>query len=167
MNYSLGDTVLYGADGVCKISDITERRVGGTTIEYYILKPIYDEKSTILVPSKNEKLLSKMKRILSKDEIYAALDTACSGDPGWIDDDTERKESFRRTVESGDMESLIKILRAIYTHRRNQLSRGKKLHVADERMLKEIEKILFDEVALVLDMKRSQVGTFLTEKLGV
>lgn len=166
MNYSLGDTVLYGTDGVCCISEITERKIGGAVMKYYILKPIYDKKSTILVPAANEKLLNKMKRILSEDEIYEALDTACSGESGWIVDDAERKESFRRTVESGDMTSLIKLLRAIYTHRQRQGSCGKKLHVADERTLKEIEKMLFDEFALVLNMNRSQVHGFLAERLG-
>ena len=76
MEYQINDTVMYGADGVCIISDITERKIGTEIHKYYILKPVYDTKSTIMVPFANEHLVGKMKELLNGDEIRLALETA-------------------------------------------------------------------------------------------
>ena len=40
MEYQINDTVMYGADGVCIISEITERKIGTEIHKYYILKPV-------------------------------------------------------------------------------------------------------------------------------
>ena len=65
MEYQINDTVMYGADGVCIISEITERKIGTEIHKYYILKPVYDNKSTIMVPFANEHLVGKMKELLT------------------------------------------------------------------------------------------------------
>lgn len=167
MTYKINDTVSYGNDGVCRVAEISEKDVGGTIIKYYILKPIYDEKSTIMVPLSNPKLLGKMKEIHTKEDVCAALKAACDTDPAWIADDTSRMENIRNDIVDGNITDLSLILKALYLHRSEQLSNGKRLHVADERAVKEIEKVLFDEFALVLNLQRSSVRTFFTEHIGL
>lgn len=167
MNYSIGDTVLYGSDGVCKIDGISEKKIGRESISYYILKPIYDEKLTIYVPVQNKKLLDKMKHILSEQEIYAVINEAKDSPAKWQNDDTARKEHFKEIIDSGCISDIIKLIHLLYLRKRELIACGKKLRVTDEIILKECEKILFDEFALVLKLKRNQVQTFLTEKLGI
>ena len=48
--YAIGQTVLYGANGVCSISEITTRKIGKEAIEYYVLKPMGMQASTVYVP---------------------------------------------------------------------------------------------------------------------
>lgn len=167
MSYCIGDTVLYGSDGVCRIDEISERKIGKDTLTYYILKPIYNENSTIYVPAHNKALLDKMTRILSEAEVYAAIDEAKAAAYEWQEDDALRKEFFRRTIDSGNICDIIRIIRLLYTRRETQLACGKNLRVSDERILKECERIIFDEIALVLDIKRTQAQAFLEEKLGL
>ncbi len=167
MSYGIGDTVLYGADGVCRIDEISQQKIGKDTLTYYILKPIYDEKSTIYVPAQNQALLNKMKRILSEDEIYAAIGEAINADDKWQENDAVRKEEFREIIESGSIPSIIRLVRLLYLRRKTQLSCGKRLRVSDENFLKECERMLFDEFALVLKIKRTQVQAFLEDKLGI
>ena len=71
--FQVNDMVLYGTNGVCKVVDIDERDCGGRMVEYYILKPIYAANSTIFVPVNNEKLTSKMRYVLTKEEIDTKL----------------------------------------------------------------------------------------------
>ncbi len=167
MNYNIGDTVLYGTDGVCRIAEVSEQKVGKETLSYYILKPIYDDKATIYVPAQNERLLGKMKGILSEDEICDAIEKACGAKDDWIFDDARRGEEFRKIVDSGDIAQITRLIRMIYKRRAEVTLRGKKLRVSDERTLKECEKILFDEFALVLGMKRNQVQRFLMDKFEI
>ncbi len=52
MAYEVNDTVLYGIHGVCRIADIEEEKGA----EYYVLRPVYDEKAKVFVPKGNERL---------------------------------------------------------------------------------------------------------------
>ena len=36
--YSIGEVVLYGSNGVCEITEITTKKIGKDSIEYYVLK---------------------------------------------------------------------------------------------------------------------------------
>ena len=51
--YKIGDTVLYGREGVCKIKDIVTRKLNNIDKQYYFLTPL-DDHITILVPTDNE-----------------------------------------------------------------------------------------------------------------
>ena len=85
--FQVNDMIVYGAHGVCRIAEIEERDFNGSSIEYYILKPVYDEKATIFVPVLNDRLTAKMRRVLSKDEIEALiclLYTSSSGTSGMV-----------------------------------------------------------------------------------
>ncbi|MBR2714935.1 MAG: CarD family transcriptional regulator, partial [Ruminococcus sp.] len=59
--FAVGDTVIYGSVGVCKISDITENKLTGVVRKYYVLKQIDSYESVIYVPVDNEKLTSRMR----------------------------------------------------------------------------------------------------------
>lgn len=58
--YSVGQTVLYGSNGICNIEEITTKEISGMSIDYYVLKPLYSQNSTLFVPVNNEKLVSKI-----------------------------------------------------------------------------------------------------------
>lgn len=70
MEFQVNDSVLYGAEGVCRITDICEQDFMGERAMYYVLKPVYGATSTVFVPVNNERLKAKMRRILSAEEIY-------------------------------------------------------------------------------------------------
>lgn len=167
MSYKVGDTVLYGSDGVCHIDEISERRIGSETLSYYVLKPVFDAKSTVFVPMQNQKLLAKMTDILSEEELLASLADAKLSPFGWTDDDGQRKEIFKEIIDTGCIADIIRVVRLLYIRKKELVACGRKLRVTDEIILKECEKILYDEFALVLSMNRESVPDFLAEKLEI
>ncbi len=52
--FLIGDTVSYGIHGVCLVEDIKTMDFGAAGEMYYVLKPIYDNKSTVYVPCEKE-----------------------------------------------------------------------------------------------------------------
>ena len=38
--FQINDTVVYGAQGVCRIEEISKREMAGKAMEYYVLKPV-------------------------------------------------------------------------------------------------------------------------------
>lgn len=154
--FCVGQTVLYGSNGVCMVDDVTEKRIGKTKIQYYVLKPLCNNTSTLFVPTANQQLVSKMRRILTEDEAEAILrDLPPCGD--WNDNKQERSEQFRAIITEGSCVELIRLIRLVRTHGQEQLAGGKRLHITDERFLKEAEKMICEEFSLVLHISRDEV----------
>ena len=63
--FNIGDTVVYGAQGVCKIDTVQEKQIGKQAIKYYVLKPVFNENTSVFVPIENAALTSKMQSILT------------------------------------------------------------------------------------------------------
>ena len=154
--FCVGQTVLYGSNGVCMVDDVTEKRIGKTKMQYYVLKPLCNNTSTLFVPTANQQLVSKMRRILTEDEAEAILrDLPPCGD--WNDNKQERSEQFRAIITEGSCVELIRLIRLVRTHGQEQLAGGKRLHISDERFLKEAEKMVCEEFSLVLHISRDEV----------
>ncbi len=121
--FCVGQTVLYGSNGVCMVDDVTEKRIGKTKMQYYVLKPLCNNTSTLFVPTANQQLVSKMRRILTEDEAEAILrDLPPCGD--WNDNKQERSEQFRAIITEGSCVELIRLIRLVRTHEQEQLACG-------------------------------------------
>ena len=165
MAYRKGDTVLYGTQGVCCITDITEREFKGTYTRYYILKPVYDSRSTLFVPESNQKLTAKMRRILSADEIYELIRAIPDKDPVWIENDAERAEQYRQILSSGNRSLLMQMIKSLYLRKEALTEKGRKLRIMDEHFFKDAERILYDEFALVLHIRPDEVLPFIMKQI--
>ena len=60
---------------------------------------------------------------------------------------------------------MVRMIKALYLHQREQQAKGRKLHMADDRFFKEAERMLYEEFALVLQMKKEEVLPFILEQL--
>lgn len=165
--FKVGDTVLYGNQGVCRIVGTEEKELGGTNIEYFVLKPVYDENSTLYVPLSNSNLLSKMKSVLSAKEIYEMIKEMPDEDTIWIDDENERKQKYQQIINEGNRHKLVQLIKTLHIHEVSQQEKGRKLHICDEIILKQAEKLLYDEFALVLNIKPNEVLPFIIQQIEV
>ena len=165
MTFQKGDMVLYGAQGVCRIADVTEKEFHGVCARYYILKPVYDSRSTLFVPADRVDLSEKMRRVLSPEEIEQLVQAIPDETPEWIEDDTERAQQYRSILSSGDRAKLVRMIKALYLRKEALAEKGRKLRTADEHFFKEAEKILYDEFALVLHIKPEQALPFIMQRI--
>ncbi len=143
------DYVIYGASGVCKIAEIKKERMRGVTKEYYVLKPVYAENSTVYVPLDNMTLVEKIQPVISVKELDKVLSGAVMRADEWIENDGERTEKYKETLRSGNRAEIIEIIRVIYRRQKELLTRGKHLHVTDERLKREAQTPLCSEIAFV------------------
>ncbi len=165
--YAVNDMVLYGRNGACKIVDITKREVAGSSIEYYVLQPVYNQASTIFVPTGNQTLTGKMRQVLSADEIHALIRSLPDEQSLWIEDEEERRARYSEILSGGNRRDIVRMIKALYLHREELKERGKHLHLADERFLKDAERLLYDEFALVLQIQPDQVLPFILQQIKV
>ena len=164
--FQTGDAIQYSGSGVCIIQEITTMRFGRTREQYYVLKPLHQNTSVIYVPVKNEQLVSKMRPILSSDEVDALVEQIDSAEPIWDDDMNQRKLLFDEMIRSGSCISLIRIIKSLLLQRSRRQADGKTLHVSDENYLREAQRLLYDEIAAVLGKTPKEVEGMLKEKFS-
>jgi len=164
--FQVNDTVLYGGQSVCTITEISRQKVGKEFIQYYILKPVFDNKSTVYIPCKNEALVSKMKPILTRDEVDELIETLHTQSLEWVDNDALRKEKYGEILYCGDRKKIAALIRTLYLHKEKQKANGKKFHIADEQLFDRAQKLLHEELAFVLNIQPSDVPAFVSEQLN-
>ena len=155
--YNIDDVVVYGTEGICKITGITEMKFGGEKSEYYILAPVEKEENTVYVPKNNEKELKRMRRILSADEANELIDSLPMEPMTWIPNDRERQMAYKDIILTGKPEEVFRMVSTLYNKQKDQLAIGKKLHASDERFLRDAEKMLFNEIGYALKIKPQEV----------
>ncbi len=160
----INSTILYGSE-VCRVTDIKKMTFGKTTREYFVLSPIYDEKNTIFAPTDSPKVLEKIKQILSSEEIISLIKNMPDKAPLWVDDDKERALLYHNTFEKGERAQIIRMIKTLYERKIELAEKGKKLRSADESAFARAEKMIYDEFALVLDIKREEVVPFILKHI--
>lgn len=106
-----------------------------------------------------------MRYVLTKEEIHAKIRSIPEGRQGWIADERTRKERFRDIVSRADTFELIQLIKTLLEHQETVTAKGKKLHVADERMLQEAEKMICDEFSYVLGIPREEVPSYIVNSM--
>ena len=150
--FKVNDVIFYGTHGVCRIIGIEDKLIDGVKKTYFVLRPVNDSGSTVFAPTDNEHILKKMRRLISKTEIHQLIDAMPNEDAVWIKHDNDRKEHYRKILAGGDHLELIKMIKAIYTHRKEREAEGKRLHMVDEHFFRDAEQILYNEFQYVLNL---------------
>ena len=89
MSFNIGDYVVYGGYEICRIEEKVKRCFDGTTPrEYYKLIPVYSKGSTYYIPSDDYE--EKIRRLLSKEEIYALIEEMPNAEAQWCEDRNQR-----------------------------------------------------------------------------
>lgn len=159
------DIVTYGINGVCKVVAIEEKNLMEQKKTYLVLKPLNGDKSTYYVPVDNENLLGKMRKLLSEDEINQLIVSMPKEKNLWIDNERERKECYKKIIADGNRSELIGMIKAIHFEKKDREEKGKKLHISDERFLKDAEKILYDEFQYVLKLSECDLMSYIFERI--
>lgn len=165
--FSVGNTIIYGNHGICKIVEVKDMTIDSNTRPYYVLKPVFENNSTIYFPVGNEIAEKKMRRILSVEEIYTLIREMPDENTIWIENESERKEVYKSILTGTDRSALVKLIKTLHLHEQELKNLGKKLHASDEKFLKDAEKTLYDEFVYVLDIDREEVLPFIMEQIEI
>ncbi len=163
--YKNGDLVVYGASGVCKVDGIIERDFGAKMMEYYVLKPIFAQTTTIYAPKETIGSQSNIRAVMTDTDANKIIADFCEYDDEWIINDIERKASFRSVMKNTSTENLARMIKTIYIHRKALSSASKHLHSYDEEMLKNAEKLLFNELAFALNTSFEDINAQIKSKI--
>ena len=163
--YSVGDHVVYGIHGVCRILCQEERTVDRKKVLYFVLEPLDQPGARFYIPAQNQAALSKLRPVLSRHELDALLASQEVRRDHWVEDENQRKQRYRELINSGDRAGLICMVGSLYRHKEAQAAAGRKFHMCDDNFLRDAEKLLNSEFSLVLQIPASQVQAYILEAL--
>ena len=163
---NIGDTVVFGTEGIFTIEETTQKVICGKKTDYYVLKSTGKDNSTVYLPMNNQLLLDKAKPLVTKEEISRLIENIPNSKDCWVDDHKQRKETFNRILQSGDRENIIALAGTIYNKQRAQIAAHKKLNASDERILREAERIINLEFAFVLDITPDEVKEYIRGRMN-
>ena len=164
--FCMGDRVMYGIHGVCRIIGTEIQMQGKNRITYLILEPLEQAGSRYLVPTDSKVAMEKLKRMLSRVELDALMQSESVRQDCWIPDEGQRKQIYRERITAGDREQLISIIYTLYRHKVEQTAAGRKMHMCDENFLKDAERVLVSEIAAVMEMETDTARAYLRRVLS-
>ena len=163
--YEIGQRVLYGIHGVCRIISVESMRFGKQRAKYYVLEPSNQPGARFYVPVANETAVAKLRPLLTQQELLDLLHCDRVRNALWIENENERKLYYREIINSGDREGLISVIGALHRHRQEQVAAGKKFHQSDENFLTDAQKLLNAEFAQVFCLEPKAVNAFIQKEL--
>lgn len=163
--FQVGDIVIYGHHGVCEIVEIGTLKMPMADREklYYTLKPVYRTGSSVYAAVDNRKIV--MRLVISKEEANELIDRIPQIETVWIVNEKAREVQFKEALQTCDPVELVKVIKTLYMRKQQRLESGKKVTVVDEKYFRQAEEKLYEELAYALDMKKSEMGSYITQKM--
>lgn len=163
--FCIGEYAVYGSGEICLIAEKTERSFDGIEKnEYYKLVPINTANSAYYVPVNG--IESKIRRLLTKSEIYEIIDSIPQTEGVWYGNQKERKSYFEAVLKSDDLIKIIGMIKAIYHERQKRSADGKKTASSDEKAFLEAKRMLHNEFAFVLGINTNEVEDFIQKRIN-
>lgn len=162
--FNINDYIMYGKTGVCKVSGIEKAKpIGNEEREYYVLKPLNSD-TIIKTPVDNQKI--NMRRVVSKEDVLAFIDSMADGDSVWIMDDRFRFREFESKLNAGSCLEWMEIIKAIYIKEKDKQSGKKSISPRDRDIAKEAKRLLYEEFSLSLGIPQEDVEKFIINRIG-
>ncbi len=166
MSFQIGEVVLYGTEGICKVIGTEEKRFGQEALMYHVLESVA-KGSRIFVPFTNSMLVNRIRRPLSDEEMQALLTSLENmAELPWIINDRERKTTYTSLVANGKTEDLLALMKTVQNRRIALAEMGKKLYASDDRCYREARSLLVAEMTLSLEMDTESANDALAQLRG-
>jgi CarD family transcriptional regulator len=163
--FKVGELIIYGNYGVCKVESIDLPNISGIDNSklYYTLSPLYH----------NEKIFTPvdttvfMRPVITFEEAEQLISRIPSIDENAIDiGDIKLLESYyKKCLQSHDCYDLLKLIKTVYTREKIVTEQGKKLGQIDKRFMDIAEDQLYGEFAVALRIPKENVRSYIEDKL--
>jgi len=159
--YKIGDYVMYGVSGACRVAEIGPLDFAGPDKIYYSLKPVYDARDTIYVPvAKEEDIVRKVVGKKKAKEVLTMID-AMAGEELLIE-----REAWSQILKESRHENIISMILQLRGIRRENKKNHKGLNIADAKLLTYAERILYSEMSVALGIPMEEASHKIDEMLG-
>lgn len=162
--YEIGDFIVYGSEGICRVIDIGNPGIQGAKERvYYTLLPVYGS-GKIFTPVDSDVF---MRPVMTCDEVHSLINKMPSIEAHLCDDASLQAKNnlYKTAFQEYDCANLISVIKSVYIRQESEAEKGKKLGQIDERFMNRAEDLIFGEFAIVLGMSKEEVKEYVAGKL--
>ena len=162
--YKIGEYVVCGNKGVCKVDNITTLDISGVdkNEEYYILKPVYNPGGTVYMPTNPAE--DSIRPVLTHDEADILVREIPSIEEILIPNEKQLEAEYKVCIRSNNARELVRLTKTIYNRRQARFAAGRKETALDAKYFRMATDFLFGELAISLQMPREEVESYISEK---
>ncbi len=147
MGYKIGDRVIHSREGLSTI--MSETNIAGNDY-FVVIADKGDRENIYVLKSRTENII---RPIMTKDEAQKVFEYMRTVGPEFISNTKQRRDQYRKRLLSGSVFDLAYLSRQLYFYYYyNEIGQVVKLGPTDLQMLKDAERILFDELSLSLEL---------------
>ena len=170
--FAVGDKVVHNDYGICRIVKVGPRRFPGQeTRDYYEMTPLADDGygTTFFMAVDQGEMLREP---LSRGQILEMMDAMPDIDPLKIESCGNRaqdmenvKTEYTRLMRSGDPKDWVLLLRTIYRKSRLLSAQHKRIPEFEAYARDNSERLLYGEIAGVMEIPVNRVEQFITDRI--
>lgn len=163
--FSTGEYVVCGNKGVCVVEKITRLDISGVDKEreYYILKPLYQNGSTVYIPV--DASGESIRPVLGKEEAEALIGRIPQLAPIEIANEKLSEQLYKDSMRANSCEEWVRVIKTIHVRSRRRLEAGRKMTAVDTRYIHMAEENLYGELAVALQLERGEVQEYIEKEL--
>ena len=164
--FSVGDYIIYGYEGVCKVEAIGHPELSGADKNrmYYRLTPYY-RGGTIYAPTDGR---ISMRPVITKKELESLI-PALPKLPVLCDVPADGKQAavyYREILSGHSCRQLLQLCKTLYAKQTALAKSRKSVNATDLRNWKTAEEMVYGEFGFVLGMPPTDVKTYLIRSLA-
>ncbi len=163
--FKVGDYVAHYKEGVCEVTDIGKLDISCSDQkkEYYTLKPVYDAGGILYTPVDNAK--KQVRGIMTTKEAEDLIKGMPEIGTIPVSDEKRRETSYKEALLTNECRAWVALIKTSYQRKQKRLASGKKVINVDDRYLGMAEQFLYGELAVVLDIPKSEVQQYIMKEI--
>ncbi len=163
--FSIGEYIVYGTNGICKVADICASPYDKTdTRTYYLLVPLCNPmSSTIYTPVDNDRV--PMRRLMTPPEIDALIASIPNIEMLTVPVEKQRREIYRAAVFGLTPTGYVRVIKTVEGRRAALTAARKHFPVTDLEYGRLAKKLLYSECAQVLGISEDGVEEYIASRL--
>lgn len=162
--FKVGEYIVYGMNGVCRVEEVGPMKMSGVDSDrlYYTLLPLYTKGSRVFTPVDNQKIV--MRAVISKQEAGKLVEEFKQIETIEEQRDKNRELAYKEALRSCDCKQWIRIINTAIKRKEERSAIGKKMAACDERYLKQAQDSLYGELAISLQIDKSEVENYIMHR---
>lgn len=163
--FSVGDYMMYGKSGVCKVTDICRSPFDEKDERtYYVLRPVFGAPATIYTPVNNDKVA--FRPLMKADDAHKLIKKIPDIETLTVENEKMRRDVYKGAVSALYPEGFVSVIKTVYVRRQTLASARRHITEADSEYESFAKRALYCELSIVLGIPFENVEDFISEEIG-
>lgn len=163
--FKIGDYVAHYKEGVCEVISIgrLDMSCSDNDKEYYTLKPLYDAGGMLYTPVANQK--GQIRTLITAEEARKLVEDMSEIAEIGVSDEKKRESLYKEALFKNQCREWVSVIKTSYGRKMKRISSGKKTIHVDDKYLNIAEQFLYGELAVALDIPKTEVRNYIKENM--